>query len=220
MLAGCTGSGGRSATTTPQPPTTSSTSATPSTPVVSTSSTPSGSVTVTADTARLALLTLQDVGPGFTKARFKSTNDRLPCTPSDPPLEQQIPSDFQVGTAFIRQGAVFGEDLRVYADAATAGQVIARAAAGLDCPGGKLNLTGKPTMVHFGKVQNITSAVGADLGVAVPGTMLQYSLVLVGCQVGNAAVLFSFVRTKSTPTSSLPNPITIVSTAVQKIKNA
>jgi hypothetical protein len=33
-------------------------------------------------------------------------------------------------------------------------------------------------------------------------------------------VLFTFLRTKSTPTSQLPNPISLVSTAVQKIKNS
>jgi hypothetical protein len=220
----CSSSGGGTATTPPaQPPTT--TSAPASTPPASTSSAASGAGVITADKAQAALLTTQDVGAGFTKAQFQASNDPLPCAPNDPPLEQQFPSNSEYGTAFIRNGAAFGEDLRIYPDAHTANEVVARAAVGLNCPSGKLNLTGKPTTVHFvaangGRVQNVTSNVGADFAIAVQGTTAQYSLVLIGCQVENAAVLFSFLRTKSTPTSSLPNPLGIVQTAIQKLRNA
>jgi hypothetical protein len=210
----CSGGGGSSATSNPpasQPPLSQPASSAPP-------STPAGG-TVTKAQAEAALLTQQDVGAGFTKAEFQASDDRLPCKPNDPPLEQQIPSDLEVGTAFIRTGAAFGEDLRVYHDAATATQVLSLAAAGLNCPSGKLNLTGTPEVVNFGKIQDVTSAVGADKAVALEGRSARYDIALIGCQVGQVAVLFSFLRTKSTPTSQLPNPIAIVSTAVRKIRN-
>lgn len=94
------------------------------------------------------------------------------------------------------------------------------AAAGLNCPSGKLNFTGKSVTVQFGNLQDVTSAVDADKAIAIQATAPTYDIVLIGCQVGREDVLFSFHRTKSTPTSSLPNPITIVRTAVQKIKNS
>jgi hypothetical protein len=175
---------------------------------------------VTKAQADAMLLTLQDVGAGFSTAQFQPSQDPLPCAPNDPPLEQQIPSTLEVGTAFIRKGAAFGEDLRFYPDAATATSVLTKAVNGLNCPSGKLNLTGTPETVNFGKIHDVTSAVGADKAAAVEGRTSRYDIALVGCQVGREAVLFSFLRTKSTPTSTLPNPITLVSTAVQKIRNS
>ena len=224
--AGCSSSGGGGGTTSSVPaPPTSSQPAASQPPVSAPQTTPGGPATITQATAQAALLTTSDVGSGFRKAQFRPSHDPLPCAPNDPPLEQQLPSNSEVGTAFIRNGAAFGEDIRVYGDASTAGNVVARAAGGLNCPSGKLNLTGKPTTVEFTKVQgsriqNVTSAVGADLAFAVQGSTSQYDIVLIGCQVGNAAVLFSFLRTQSTPTSTLPNPIAIVATAIQKLRNS
>ena len=206
IAAGCSSGGGGGDTTPPAslPPT----------------STPAASETVTAAQAKATLITVQDVGPGFTTAQFQPSADPLPCKPNDPPLEEQFPSTLEVGAAFLRNGAALGEDLRYYADVSTASQVLTLAAAGLNCPSGKLNFTGKPVTVQFGNLQDITSAVGADKAIAIQATAPTYFIVLIGCQVGREDVLFSFLRTKSTPTSSLPNPVTIVRTAVQKIKNS
>ena len=216
VVVGCTsgGSGGHSSS----PPVSSPPVSSP--PVSSPASTPAGSETVTAAQAKATLLTVQDVGPGFSPAQFRPSNDPLPCKPNDPPLEQQFPSTLEVGAAFIRNGAALGEDLRYYADASTAGHVLTLAAAGLNCPSGKLNFTGTPVTVQFGELQDITPAVGADKAIAIQGSAPAYDIVLIGCQVDRRDVLFSFLRTKSTPTSSLPNPITIVKTAVQKIRNS
>jgi hypothetical protein len=216
-IAGCSSSGGGAKTSSP-PATTPPASQPASSPPAST---PGGGETVTKAQADAMLLSLQDVGSGFTKAQFQPSNDPLPCAPNDPPLEQQIPSTLEAGTAFIRNGAAFGEDLRFYPDSSTAQNVLDRAAHGLDCPSGKLNLTGRPETVSFGKLQDVTSAIhGADKAVAVTGHNARYDIVLIGCQIGREAVLFSFLRTASTPTSSLPNPVSIVNTAVQKIKNS
>lgn len=214
VVAGCTsgGSGSHSSGAPASPPASSPPASTPA-------STPAGSETVTAAQAKATLLTVQDVGPGFSPAQFRPSNDALPCKPNDPPLEQQFPSTLEVGAAFIRNGAALGEDLRYYGDASTAGQVLTLAAAGLNCPSGKLNFTGTPVTVQFGQLENVTSAVGADKAIAIQGSAPAYDIVLIGCQIDRRDVLFSFLRTKSTPTSSLPNPITIVKTAVQKIRN-
>jgi hypothetical protein len=211
-VAACSSSGGGGTTTTPpatSPPTTSAPA-----------STPSASETVTAAEAKATLLTLQDVGPGFSPAKFRPSKDPLPCKPNDPPLEDQFPSTLEVGAAFLRNGAAFGEDLRYYADTATANRVLTLAAAGLNCPSGKLNFTGSPVTVQFGKLQNVTSAVDADNAIAIQATAATYDIVLIGCQIDRRDVLFSFLRTKSTPVSSLPNPITIAKTAVDKIRNS
>jgi hypothetical protein len=212
VLAGCSSSGGGNSTS---PPASTPASSPPA-------STPAASETVTAAQAKATLLTVQDVGPGFTAAPFRPSHDPLPCKPNDPPLEEQFPSTLEVGAAFLRNGngAALGEDLSYYADASTAHEVLTLAAAGLNCPSGKLNFTGKPVTVQFGNLQDVTSSVGADYAIAIQATAPTYDIVLIGCQVGREDVLFSFLRTKSTPTSSLPNPITIVQTAVQKIKNA
>lgn len=215
VIAGCSSSGGGGGGNTSSPPVSSPPASTPP------ASTPAAAETVTAAQAKATLLTVQDVGPGFSSAQFQPSQDPLPCKPNDPPLEQQFPSTLEVGAAFIRNGngAALGEDLRYYADTATATQVLNLAAAGLNCAKGKLNFTGSPVTVQFGKLQDVTSAVGADKAVAIQATAPAYDVVLIGCQVGREDVLFSFLRTKSTPTSALPNPITIVQTAVQKIKN-
>ena len=218
-LAGCSSSGGGTGG--------ASTNAVVTTPAASSppastapASTTKTSESVTADQAKAALLTLQDVGSGFTTAQFKPSTDPLPCAPNNPPLEQQIPSTLEVGTAFLRSGAAFGEDLRFYPDTATAQHVLTVAANGLNCPSGNLTLTNKPEKVNFGAIQDVTSAVGADKAVAVEGHTASLDIALVGCQLGRVVVLFSFLRAKSVPTSKLPNPITLVSTAVQKIKNS
>lgn len=215
IVAGCSSSGGGTTNPTSNPPASSppANSQPASSPPAAT-----GSGVPSKAQAEAVLLTQQDIGRGFAKAQFRPSNDPLPCAPNDPPLEQQIPSALEVGTAFIRNGAAFGEDLRFYGDASTATQVLSKAVNGLNCPSGKLNLTGTPETVNFGKIQDVTSAVGADHAAAVEGRTARYDIALVGCQVGNAAVLFSFLRTKSTPTSSLPNPIAIASAAVRKIK--
>ena len=216
-VAGCSSSTGGSGNTSTPPPTTPAVSLPPSS---APASTPAGSETVTPAEAKAALLTVSDVGAGFSRAQFRASKDPLPCTPNDPPLEDQIPSTLEVGAAFIKNGAALGEDLRFYSDADTADQVLTLSANGLNCPSGKLNFTGTPETVQFGKLQDVTSAVHADKAIAIQGTSAKYDIVLVGCRLGRLVVLFSFLRTPSTPTSSLPNPIAIVATAVQKIRNS
>jgi hypothetical protein len=219
-LAGCSSStnGTGSALTTPPLTTPAQSSAPPASSAPA--PTTSAPETVTEAEAKAALLTLKDVGSGFTAAQFQPSTDPLPCTPNDPPLEQQVPSTLEVGTAFLRNGAAFGEDLRFYPDADTAEHVLAVAADGLDCTSGRLRLTGQPETVTFGSIQDVSSAVSADRAIAVQGQTAKLDAVLVACRLGRVAVLFSFLRAKSTPTSQLPNPISIVSTALQKIKNS
>jgi hypothetical protein len=211
-LAGCTSSkSGKPAPTTPI-----------STPVSAPVSTPAASETVTPAEVRAAMLTPADVGRGFTRARFQPSNDPLPCKPNDPPVETQFPSTLRVGTAIAstRVGAGLAEDVHLYADTPTAQQVMGVIEVGVNCPRGSLNLTGKPEPVRFGSLQNVTPAVGADEAYAVEARSARLDIVLVATRLDRAVILFSFVRTKSTPTSELPNPIQIVATAIAKIKAA
>jgi hypothetical protein len=177
---------------------------------------------VTPAEASAALLTPADVGKHFVKAQFQPGDDPLPCTPDDPPLEQQIPATLEVGTAVLTraQGAAMGEDLRLYADPSTAQQLVALARAGLDCRHGQLRLTGAPETVTFGKVQDVTSAVNADEAIAVQATSARYGILLVAARLGRLVVLFNFLRTLSTPSAALPNPIGIVAKGVAKIRNS
>lgn len=218
-VAGCSSSSNGKANGSSAPATTpaATTATTPSAPASS-----SSSEAITQAQATAALLTAADVGTTFTSAQFKPSTDALPCTPNDPPLEQQVPSTLQVGSAVIAKSnqAALSEDLRFYPDVATAQQVLSLAAKGLDCASGKLNITGTPETVTFGKQQDVTAAVGADQAVAVPAAAANYSIVLIGCRIGRALVLFSFLRTKTSSTSVLPNPITIAAKGVTKIKSS
>ena len=178
--------------------------------------------TITKAQASAALLTASEIGTGFSTAQFKPSTDALPCTPNEPPLEQQVPSTLEVGSAALatsRQAAL-SEDLRFYPDATTAEHVLTLAAKGLDCAQGRLNITGTPEAVSFGKQQDITSDVGADQALAVQATSKDYDIVLIGCRVDRALVLFSFLRTKTSNTATLPNPIAIATQGVTKIKAA
>ena len=218
-LAGCTSSKSGSATT----PTPTAPGTTASTPPASTpASTPAGSETVTPAEVRAALLTPAEVGPGFARARFQPSNDPLPCKPNDPPVETQIPSTLEQGTAIAsnRVGAALGEDVHLYVDTPTAQRVMALIKVGVNCPQGQLNLTGKPETVQFGSIQDVTPSTGADEAYAVEARSARFDIALVATRLDRAVILFSFLRTKSTPTSELPNPIQVVAKAIAKIKAA
>ena len=218
--AGCSSSSkGKGATThTPAGASAVTSAAAAGTPAAS----PSGSETITKAEASAALLTPAEVGTNFSSAQFRPSSDALPCTPNDPPLEQQVPATLGVGSAVIAnsQQAAMSEDLRFYPDIATAQHVLTLASKGLDCAQGKLNITGTPETVTFGKQLDVSADVGADKALAVQATSAQYDIVLVGCQMGRVLVLFSFLRTKTSSTSALPNPITVAAKGVAKIKNS
>ena len=219
-LAGCSSSTNGTGKTTSKPAT--SVASTPSSSTPASSAPASGDPSVTQADAKAALLSPTDLGTGFTAAQFAPSSDPLPCTPNDPPLEQQFHSTVEAGTAMVTQAQDVGlsEELRVYADADTANQVLQAAAHGLDCKQGKLNVTGQPETVTFGKTQDVTSDVGAESAIAVQATSAQYGIVLVGCKLGRLLVLFSFLSDKSADTSKLPNPITIAAKGITKIKNS
>jgi hypothetical protein len=221
-LAGCSSSTkGKGETTNTPGGSAASTAGFPSSTAATPSSSASGEAVTQAE-ANAALLTPADLGTGFTAAQFSPSSDPLPCTPSDPPLEQQFDSTIQAGTAMTTQSNDVGlsEELRVYADPDTAAQVLDAAKKGLDCKSGKLNLTGTPETVTFEDEQDVTSDVGAESAVAVQATSAKYGIVLVGAKLGRLVVLFSFLSDKSADTSKLPNPITIAQKGITKIKNS
>lgn len=225
-LAGCSSSstsGKGTTATTPAAPSTSSAGFPSSTPAPSVPvSTSGGSEAVTPAAARAALLTPSDLGSDFAKAQFRPSNDPFPCTPNDPPLEQQIPSTLEVGTAIVSrtQAAAMGEDLRLYPDVATAQQVVALATRGLQCQQGQLNLTGTPETATFSPIHDVSTQVHADQAIAVQATTARYAILLIGCRIGRVLVLFDFLRTQATPATSLPDPIAVVSAGLDKIKNS
>jgi hypothetical protein len=218
--AGCTSSGSKPKASSPvtTPAASSVTFASSSAPAPSAS----GSESITKTQARGALLTPAEFGTGFTHAPSVPSNESLPCTPNAAPLEQQIPSTLQVDTAAVSTDDQAGmkEDLRLYPDAATAKQVYQLATRGISCKRGKLNLTGKPETVTFTSAQDARSAVRADNAVVVEAKSANYDIALIGCRLGRALVLFSFLRTKDSDISKLPNPITVAAKGVAKIKRS
>jgi hypothetical protein len=222
-VAGCSSStSGKGRTTNTPAGSAASTAGFPSSSAAAPSSSATSGETVTQAEANAALLTPADVGTAFTAAQFSPSSDPLPCTPSDPPLEQQFDSTLQAGTAMATKTGDVGlsEEMRVYADPDTATQVLQAAVQGLDCKSGKLNLTGTPETVTFSAEQDVTSDVGADSATAVQATSAKYGIVLVGAKIGRLVVLFSFLSDKSADTSKLPSPITIAKTGITKIKNS
>jgi hypothetical protein len=222
-LAGCSSSTSGTGRTTGTPATSATSGAsTPASTPPASSAPASGDPSVTQADANAALLSPTDLGTGFTAAQFSPSSDPLPCTPNDPPLEQRFHSTVEAGTAMVTQAQDVGlsEELRVYADADTAKQVLQAAAHGLDCKQGTLNLTGTAETVTFGKTEDVTSDVGAESAIAVQATSSKYGIVLVGCKLGRLLVLFSFLSDKTADTSKLPNPITIAAKGITKIKNS
>ena len=221
-LAGCSSSSGgkgKTGSTSAAPPAASSSAGFPASTPPATSS---GSETATQAELDASLLTPADVGPGFTKAQFSPSGDPLPCTPNDPPLEQQFSSTLTGGTALADnpKAVAMSEDLRLYADPDTAEKVLQAAAKGLNCKQGKLNLTGTPEDVTFSAEQDATADTHSDDAISVQATSAQYDIQLIGCKIGRLVVLFSFLGAKGADTSTLSNPITIAAKGIDKIKNS
>lgn len=111
------------------------TSAAPSTAPVS------SEATAPADVERV-LLTAGDVGHGFTAAPDNATATApLPCTPNDPPIDQQVPSEEHGGVDLTKDsaGAEVSEMVALYATLGEAVHLQTSTERGLACSGGKLS---------------------------------------------------------------------------------
>jgi hypothetical protein len=137
-------------------------------------------------------------------------------------VEDKYPATVQAGTAIAstKLAASFSEQAELFADAQTTQQALDYIGKGLDCSSGPLNLTGTPATVQIGSEHDIAASVKADAATAVQVTSGRYDIILAACRIGRVLVLFAFVRTQTTPTSKLPNPITVIADGLTKIKNS
>lgn len=237
-LAACSSSGGHAkASTTPStstPPSSSaSSSGFPSTSAAPTtdSATPTASDTVTATQVATALLTPTDLGlTGATSAASPSTDNALPCAADgSKSLNQQVPATVRVGVDITDDAlqAALGEEIRLFADTATAQSALTIAKAGLTCTTGSLRADdGTATPAKIQAPIDIATDLAKDTKLSGAGitsalvwqaTVTGANIDLAAVQLGRSLVLFTFQSATGADTSKLPNPEAVIQAGLDKI---
>lgn len=176
-LAACSSSGGGSltgggssgaGTTAASTGAAGSTPAPASSPAVSTPAPTSAASSADASGLQAGLLTVADLGTGYKQEPADNSESPLPCTPNDPPLNQQVPPQGRAVAQFTNTtgDVAITEDLNRYADVATASRAVAASAKGFTCQTGSLD--GTPvTFTGSGKITvngtQVDAAQGWDL---------------------------------------------------------
>ena len=152
----------------------------------------------------------------------EDTSRPLPCEAQAPPLDQQFQPSAKAKTDLVaRDGkAYLSEEVIGYETAATADQALAAGERGFSCRTATVRVNGKPLRYHIQPAQDIT----ANVGVTVDKAMLwriRTSIVnirLVAVKIGAQLIVISFAAPPGTDTSGLPDPVTVLKTAVTKVK--
>jgi hypothetical protein len=227
-LAACSSSGG-AAKTTPTPSTSAVSSSTPvtSSPVT----TPSPSETVSVTDLTKTLLTSTDLGlTGATSTPAKTTDNPLPCEPkTGKSLNQQVPATARAGVDISDDAlqAAFSEEVRLFADAATASAALTVAKAGLNCTAGSLRADdGTETAAKIQAPVDIASDLAGDTKLSVPVTAaLVWQATVTGedvdlavVQIDRSLVLFTFQSLTGADLTKLPSPEDVIKTGLEKIE--
>lgn len=222
------GSPSKSATT----PTKSSSSPTTSFPSSSSSAaTPAPSESVSAADLSTALLTPADLGlTGAASQASKQTDNPLPCAAAgSKSLNQQVPATVRVGVDISDDALQIGlsEEIRLFADETTSTAAVTAAVAGLNCTSGSLiddggaavPITIQPPVDIKADLAKDTKLADVTITAAQvwQGTASGEDIDLVVVQLGRSVVLFSFQSGTGADTSKLPNPLTVVDDALEKI---
>jgi hypothetical protein len=188
------------------------------------SSESSGGGGLTQQQAQDALLSAADLGTSFSQQPSDDTPTPLPCTPNDPPLDEQVPPKVKALASFANSAgnALLQEEIDGYQDVATTRRALSLGEHGLGCkratiPSGNSTISVKLTGPVDLTKQLSGKADHVD-GWQVVGAGVQ--LVLIAAQVGPQLVVLTFTASKKLDTSTLPNTQTIVEKALTKVQEA
>jgi hypothetical protein len=209
-------------------------SAFPKTTSAAPTPTQSGSETVTPAELKAALLSPSDIGlTGATSTVANPSDNALPCAiPGSASLNQQVPATLRSGVNITDDAlqAALGEEIRLFADEATATAAVSVAKSGLTCTKGSLIADdGTSVPITIQAPVDISSALAADtkLQALTISTALVWQatatgedLDLVVIQVARALILFTFQSASGADASKLPDAQTVVNTGLEKFAQA
>jgi hypothetical protein len=208
---------------------TSSTHGTPTAPstgssTASSAASSSSAPPTSAATARAALMTVTDIGPGFSPQGFPGgadSNTTSPCLPAgSPSLDTKYPPAARARTGFRSNSpqALLGEQVALYHDDGTARSVISYAQKALRCnsatvQGQKVRIQASTPVRQVGG-ESVDSAQSWALAIGPAAASI------VAVRIGNAVVSMEFIALRSTDLSKLPPEGQLVAAAIRKAKSA
>jgi hypothetical protein len=192
-----------------------------SSPAAPVSSAPAGGGGLSQQEAQDALVTVTDVGGGFTQTTSDDSSDPLPCTPNDPPLDKQSPPAAKAQADFANSAgsALVSEEITTYADEATTESVLAAGEKGFDCPSATITTDTGKLKVTIGAATDLTSAVNVKVdkceGWSI--TAQGVNLIVIVARLGQQIVAMTFTAASSVDTSTLPDSRTLTEVALKKV---
>ncbi|MCW2498077.1 hypothetical protein [Jatrophihabitans sp.] len=191
---------------------------------------PSSAETVTKAQIQSVLLTAKDISANAIAQAIPTTsNNPLPCqSAGEPTLTDKFPGTVRAGVDIVDNTAraAVSEEIRLFADKATATAALAYAKAGLACSGGTVTADdGTKLAVKLGAPQDIEASLLKDAKLASTGIDQAYAWSatsstddygLVTVQIDRSLVLMTFVNAAGADTSKLPDPLSIVELAIEK----
>lgn len=167
-----------------------------------------------------ALLTAKDVGEGFAKGDYTpsdptATTATLPCGQTSTAV--MFPNALRTGTTLTKGNtAQLEQAVNMFLDSKTAAEAYDYAVEGLSCSEGDVG----GTKVAITDEGDVSSQVGAERAQAWTAKIGNDQGVLVAVNDGDLSLGFTFVIAGGADSSSLPNPLDLVATAVKKLQDA
>jgi hypothetical protein len=229
FAAGCSSStsgGGEGAASTPPVSTPVSTPA--STPVSSAVPSASESAVGTAglsqQAAQDALIVAVDVGTGFKQTTSSDSSDPLPCTPEDPPLDQQFAPTAKALVDFANTAgsALVSEEITTYADAATAQTALAAGENGFACKSATIATDNGKIAVTISDPTDLTSSISVTVD-KCEGWQISAqtaNLVVIVARMGPQIVAMTFTAAPTVNPATLPDSRAITGAALKKVAAA
>jgi hypothetical protein len=221
--AGCSSGSDNSVTTTAAPATTVAASTTSAASATTDSpATTLGNDASVEDQAKAALLTAEEVGPGFTAGTWTPNDPSQPTPCGTPSVDATVPAAVQVGavTGLANTDQALQEEISVYNDEEEADQAFTIGTAGLSCPSGTVTFSdGTKAALAITAPVDVTAQVGGDQATAwqLKGGGIQG--VLVAVKLSGIVVTFQFTA-PDTATDLQPAPVTVAKAGMDKILNS
>lgn len=174
------------------------------------------------DQAEAALLTPDDVGPGFTAGQWTPSDPSEPAPCGTPSVDATVPASVQVGTVMglASTDQALRQEISVYDDDEEADTAFTTGTTGLACPTGTVTFTdGSTAPLTIVSPVDVTSEVGGDQALAwqLQGGGIQG--VLVAVKLSAIVVTFQFTA-PDTATDLQPAPLTVAKAGMDKILNS
>lgn len=165
---------------------------------------------------RAALLSLDDVGPGYAPAPPPDP-EAVPACGGDG-VAAAFPRAVRLGVGLEHAGAGLAvrQSLEVHPDPVAAGLAFDAGAAGLDCARGELG--GAPVVVS--EPLDLGADIGGDRALGWQLGVDGSEMLIVAVQLGEAVVTFSFVAPAGSDLDDRPDALGLTRTGVQRILDA